>query len=439
MTNYIMGVMITVLEMICCKVFFEAFGEKRSDSSWRNLGIFVCLIFFVHSTAYLLYNQFFLKEIVIIFGTAVIMFMYMKNQFRKLLILSLLFQGLLLSIDYFALWLIVTFFESIQEISASHYVGGCLVTILAKVFLFMIVIVIQKKIGDKSSNALRDTDWLRLAFFPVFTIFTIMAMLLSSGSIENQKQENVFLVVALCMAGMNAVAFCLIDDILKREMKIRESEIFKLQVQNQTDMYRSISENNDKQRKRTHEYRNQIMCIEALIASKRYDELEGYVKKISGFLGTELDYIKTNHVIIDAILNSKYREMSDKKILFIFKLNDLSEINISDEDIVVILSNLLNNAIEACEKCNDKKVIKIKFVKEKNQIILAVRNTYDGMLIKNNGEIQTSKKYETDEHGIGIKNVVDVITKYQGSYVIQNDEDEFVFSIIIPCEKSDLR
>ena len=160
--------------------------------------------------------------------------------------------------------------------------------------------------------------------------------------------------------------------------------------------------------------------------------MEEYVRKVSGHLSTELDYIKTNNVIVDAILNSKYREILDKNIVFIFKINDLAEINICDEDIVVILSNMLNNAIEACEKCLDRKVIKMKFVKEKDNIIISVRNTYDGELIIKDGEIQTSKRHETDEHGIGIKNIIDIIEKYQGSYAIKNDKNEFYFSIIIP-------
>ena len=71
------------------------------------------------------------------------------------------------------------------------------------------------------------------------------------------------------------------------------------------------------------------------------------MRSISGNLSTELDYIKTNNVIIDAILNSKYKETLDKGIVFIFQINDLSGIKMRDEDIVVILSNLLNNAIEA--------------------------------------------------------------------------------------------
>lgn len=432
MLNYIQGIMLTILEMICCKIFFETFGKKRTENNYKNYGIILGLIISIYSLALLFYEKFFVKQILVVIVIALFMIMYLKIRFDKALILSLLFQGLLLSVDYITLWLNVSLFHSIEEIDEMHYVGGSLVTVLAKIMLFLCVLLIRKKVGDKSTDVLGNTDWLRFIFFPVFTIFTIIAMITTSGNVENQKQENVFLVIALCLAGMNIFVFYLINDILKREIKIRENKIFQLEVQNQTDMYRSISENFAKQRKKTHEYKNQIMCIESLIAAKNYVELENYVRSISGHLNKELDYIKTNNVIVDAILNSKYKETLDKGIVFIFQINDLSEISICDEDIVVILSNLLNNAIEACEKCPNKKVMKLKFVKEKDNVIISVKNTYDGKLDIKDGEIQTSKKYEMNEHGIGIKNIIDVIEKYQGSYAIKNDKHEFYFSIILP-------
>lgn len=275
-------------------------------------------------------------------------------------------------------------------------------------------------------------------FFPIFTIFTIIALIATSGNMKNQNQESVFLVIALCLAGMNIIVFYLMNAIVKREIKIRESKIFQMEVKNQTDMYRSISENLIKQRKRTHEYKNQILCIESLLAAKNYNQAAEYVNRVSGNLSTELDSIKTNHVIVDAILNTKYREMLDKNILFTCKMNDLSNINICDEDIVIILSNLLCNAIEACETCTGKKVVKLKFVKEAENIIISVKNTYSGELVTRNGEVQTSKTQNIEEHGIGIKNVIDVITKYHGSYVFQNDEKEFYVSILLPYTKKNL-
>lgn len=74
------------------------------------------------------------------------MILYLNIHLRKALILSLLFQGLLLSIDYFTLWLNVSLFNSIAEINESHNVGGYLVTVLAKILLFMVVLMIRKKL-----------------------------------------------------------------------------------------------------------------------------------------------------------------------------------------------------------------------------------------------------------------------------------------------------
>ena len=51
-------------------------------------------------------------------------------------------------------------------------------------------------------------------------------------------------------------------------------------------------------------------------------------------------------------------------------------------------------------------------------------------LIIKDGEIQTSKKYEWMRWGWN-KNIIEVITKYQGSYAIRNDNNEFYFSVII--------
>ena len=120
-------------------------------------------------------------------------------------------------------------------------------------------------------------------------------------------------------------------------------------------------------------------------------------------------------------------------IPFVFRVNDLSGLKIKDEDVVTVLSNLLNNAIEACESCTDKKVIKFKFVKEDDRMIIAVKNTFNNKVVYKNGEIKSTKTMGIDEHGVGIKNVLKIIEKYGGSYVIEHKKKEFYFSIIIPA------
>ena len=196
--------------------------------------------------------------------------------------------------------------------------------------------------------------------------------------------------------------------------------------------FNSISENYEIQKKKSHEFKNHILCIESLLKAHEYDKASKYVRNISDTFIGEKNVINTNHVIINAILNTKYQEAISKNIVFVFKVNDLSKIVIEDEDLVVILANLLNNAIEACEKCEEKKTIKLKFVIEENLIVLSVKNTCSHPIIYSDNEIKTSKKDEPEMHGIGIKNIIQIIEKYNGEYVIKNENNEFSFSIIIP-------
>ncbi len=428
MLIYVQSFLGVVLDVLSCKIFFETFGAKKKEkNTLRNIGTTFVVAILGFLVAMLLDHFFLIKQAVTILMITVWMTVHLKMTVWKNLILATLFQELLIVTDIFAL--LVT--RNIEWLQKNTIVYVSLTIALGKAILFCGVLVVRKVIC-KNKLIVVDSEWLRFIFFPIFTICVIAAMIQKSGSIDNLVQENLYFVITCGLTGMNVFALYLINDIIKRETKAREEQIYKLKVKNQVEMYRSISENFDKQRKRAHEYNNRITCIASLIKRKQYDALEDFISNISGKFSTDMDFICTNHVIVDAILNTKYQELKEKGIVFVFKLDDLSALKISNEDIVVILSNLLNNAVEACEECKGSRVIKLKFVMEDDAVIISVKNTYENMILYKNGEIQTTKIQASEEHGIGIKNVIEIIAKYGGSYVINNDEREFSFSTIIP-------
>ncbi len=431
---YIQSFFLILLETLCCKIFFETFGIVRNaHEKMRNNVCLICWIISVYLAAMVLEDAFFIfKQGAVVVLTAGFMAFYLQMSIWKAFILAALFQGLLSAVDYGVLLFNVSVFRSMPQIGEDYYAYSVLFIIMGKISLFMAVLVIQRHMGKDYYADLTDTEWLRFLFFPIFTIGIIAAMITTSKNAAGKEKGDVFEVIAFCLAGMNIVVFSLINDILKREKELRRNKVFQEQARNQTGLYRSISENFEKQRKKTHEFKNHMLCMEALSAQKKFDDLDKYIKNICGGLDSEFPAIQTNNVIVDAILNSKYQEMKEKKIVFVFKMSDLSEIHIQDEDVVVILSNLLNNAIEACEQCENKKEIKVKFVREDNAVVLSVKNTCVHKIIYKDGEIQTTKEYEKEEHGVGIKNIADTITRYGGYYAIQNTEEEFYFSAVIP-------
>ena len=121
---------------------------------------------------------------------------------------------------------------------------------------------------------------------------------------------------------------CLINDILKREVQITEKRLLLERVKNETGMYRTISENYDKQKKREHEYKNQLALIAALASENRVDEINHYLKQYNHEIMQHTDFIDTNNVIVNAILNSKYQETREKGIVFVVKVNALSDLHL---------------------------------------------------------------------------------------------------------------
>ena len=426
------NVLLIFIEATCCRIFFETFGEIRRKG-WINFIQALLLLGSMCFYSYGLSEYFVLRQIVAISVFSVFMLWHVKISLKKSFALAILFDALLLAMDYLIYLISKWFSLSSESLGQQYAIGLTLASLLAKVIVFFIVLIIRKQFGKKSMEMMLDTEWLRFLFFPVFTIAAISAMLSVFGYVQTVEQANLLFVIAFGMIGMNIVVFYLINDVVKREVQMHENKVLQIQAKNQLEMYRSISENFDNLKRRTHEFKNQILCIESLLDKRQYSKLEEYVKKIYGSLNNEPDAINTNNVIINAILNTKYQEADAKGIVFVFRVNDLSGLKIKDEDVVTILANLLNNAIEACETCEDKKIIRFKFVKEDDMIIIAVKNTFNYDVVYENGEIKSTKISNVAEHGVGIKNVLKIIEKYDGAYVIEDKNKEFFFSIIIPA------
>ena len=115
----------------------------------------------------------------------------------------------------------------------------------------------------------------------------------------------------------------------------------------------------------------------------------------------------------------------------VIAVNDLSRFTMKKEDLVVLLSNLLDNAIEACKNRNTDKVIQFKMVVEEENLIMSVKNPMDMPLKIKDGKILSSKK-DQDTHGIGLMNVESVVRKNYGTSSVKCDNGYFSFSSMIP-------
>ena len=306
--------------------------------------------------------------------------------------------------------------------------------VFIEVAILLVITFVSKKNKGKFKEIMRlleTKDWIGIFIITLVSALISSITAKESGMAEMYHLDLFVALIGLSTVFMNVAIIRLFIQSVKRQKHILESEAILNRVKNETALYRSISDNLDRQRKRAHEFDNQLAAIKGMLEQGNIKELEEYVNLLEEKKPIEQATIDTKHVIVNAILNTKCEEMQSKDILFVSKINDLSELTIRDDDLVVLLSNLLNNAIEACEQAKEK-VVKMKFVIEDSQIILSVKNSIAELPTQVDGKIVTSKTDHPEEHGIGLKNVEEVVEKYNGGYVIDFDNELFSISMMIP-------
>ena len=99
-------------------------------------------------------------------------------------------------------------------------------------------------------------------------------------------------------------------------------------------------------------------------------------------------------------------------------------------DISTILSNLLDNADSALSKVENGKQLKIRIVYKKGMLIISIENSYNGIVLYENGEIVTTKK-NRDRHGKGLSNVRKAVEKYNGLLKFTHDNNIFTAEVLL--------
>lgn len=434
MLKYIADITILAVEIICYLIFFGIFARGKKIKVKQKISAICLLISIVYVCVHFLKNYTIVKLLMIMLTMLIVIRFLYKISAVKTIILTLLIQGIIGVIDYIVIMIVTARYNNIDILEDSTDLIGVLVIIASRIILFLFLIIIKRISVIKKKNVIdmSNKEWLQFLIFPIFTLITVIVMTNSMVTSYHEDIVNVYYVIAIVLIVLNMVVFHLINEILENSQRIREADVLKQQSIGQLELYNSLRKNYDIQRKRTHEYKNQIMCIDSLLKKKNYNKLEEYINSIFDKLDGQLDMVDTNNEVVNAVINAKYYEALQNDVLFILKINDLSHIKVSDEDIVTILSNLLDNAIEAAGQCEiDKRTVGIKLLYEDDVLSIAVSNSYKTEPeIMEDGYMRTIKD-DKEQHGLGIRNVVATLEKYNAEYIIDYKNGEFVFSIIM--------
>ena len=435
MLEYITDVTVLIIEIVCYFTFFDIFAVKRNRNKIEVILSIIILMLSSRLCVHFLKKYTIIKMLLMVLIIILAMWFLYEISLVKTLILVFFVQSIVTITDYIVIMILAKIYGDITTLGGASSLIGRFIIILSRLILFAILIVISRISSKKRNNVTADMsnkEWIQFLIFPIFTICAVMLMVNSVMKAYHSDIIPVYYIIAIGLIVLNLVVFHLISEILEHSRKMKEAQILRQQSIGQVELYNSMRENYNIQRQRTHEYKNQIVCMDMLMKKKDYSKLEDYIGNISDKLDAQLDMVDTNNDVVNAILNAKYYEAIKNDVLFVLKINDLSDIKVSDEDIVTILSNLLDNAIEAAKQCDvGKRTVKIKLLSEDDVLSIAVTNAYKTEpMLTEDGYIRTTKNNK-EEHGWGIRNIVATLEKYDAEYIIDYKNGEFVFSIMM--------
>lgn len=226
------------------------------------------------------------------------------------------------------------------------------------------------------------------------------------------------------------IVFKIIKDIKEKS----EERLLKEKIDIQYKYYLNLQESQNKVKKLYHDINNHIFCIKNLSSEK--EDVNKYIDEMSKELNQFKEIHNTGNMILDIILNEKQNICNENNIDLTCDVN-FSKCNfIEMTDVCSIFSNILDNAIEACNKTSmDKKYIKIRGTLVKSYYVIRCENSKTNRLEIRNSKIITSKK-DKFIHGIGLKSVKSSLKKYNEDLEIEDFKNKFLLQIYIPIDEN---
>jgi sensor histidine kinase regulating citrate/malate metabolism len=247
------------------------------------------------------------------------------------------------------------------------------------------------------------------------------------------SEEIMFLVSINCLI-INIAIFVLHETMSRESEKnyvlIAQNKQYELTEQHNSEVIEIYT----KMREWRHDYNNHMQLLVNILerpdSGDNINEAVSYIKNLDEKIKSSSLEIVTGNYIVDAIVSAKATLAHSHNISFEHNIYLPDGINIESTDLCSILSNLLDNAIEACCKIEQGRYINLEIIFVKTQLNIKIINAANGEYKIESGKFKTTKP--GDLHGIGMGQVKSIVENYGGFYDVDAGTDSFTTQISIP-------
>ena len=286
--------------------------------------------------------------------------------------------------------------------------------LLPSKMLWLCLVFIVRKIwkGQNNYGELSRKEWLKFFMIPLLTVASMLLMFFCNST--EAKVQTAYLFLSVGLIFINILVIELLQGILEKEELFRESALAGQKKESQLAHYRDMQAVYERQGRKMHDYKNQIRTMQVLLKKGDTQAAAALAERLTESISVEMAAVNTYHPVVDAVLNQKFHAAREQGVSMTFRVGDMCGLRLNEEETVILVSNLLDNAIHECVKAawqGRKAVIHVKLVQEGGKLIFSVRNP-------------VVEKVQVTE-GTGLSNVKAVADKYGGDFAVSCDEEKF--------------
>ena len=277
-------------------------------------------------------------------------------------------------------------------------------------------------------RALDPLQGLVMNFFPGVAVVLNTAIMLT-GNNTVPSLPDMMLTVGLTAA---VLVHLLIVEMFNDQVVQGQASQFQAALEQQRA--EALMDSYTAQRRLTHEFTNHITALEALLQQQDLAGAREYLASVNKAVTTGTTILDTHNPLLDSILSKKYEEAARQGVAVYFDLCELKELPFRSTDMVIVLSNLMDNAIRAAAQAEPPEVY-VRTRKTGDEYLLSVRNRVRQDLELEEGGLPRSTKKEPG-HGMGLANVREVLDRYHAEFTISCRDRWFRFTCAVPTDGS---
>ncbi len=357
---------------------------------------------------------------------------YGEKNLLKIILAIITVDIILIACEFILIVLMGFFFKTTPMALATLGTERFVFAINSKLLAFLVVNTIKTTRMDTGVGK-RYQSLILILMLMLNIIVAFFVVDIYKTYVVSEKANQSVLFVSFVMLGCNILVLFISNIFYKATQVEIEKQMVELSLSQQSDQITALKGVMDEVRRNQHDYKNHFQAIRTMVNHDKQNEVLSYIDALIGDQSVLDHNLKTSMTAIELILEQKINEALQYGIEIEKEVMIPNNLSTLEYSLAMIISNSMDNAIEACQAVVGKTRIKIKIFMRKGYLNYYIENTSNGEYKKESGRYLTRKKEKT-LHGYGIRNIEELINKHHGLFEIQALEDKFILKCSILVE-----